>query len=333
MNRVSGIIILYAILWWIGLEYASFPVLPIIVELILGIGIIFAAALVMRNIQRYYHAKHPLNLTNISSISLFAGLGSIFVSVLEWMLIHELTIVANKWDFTLFRFIAYLTILFIVLLLLWIDKQEEEDQKSKETLVSRQKEANEFELKSLENQWQPHFLFNSLNSINALITSKPEKAREMVILLSNFMRYSVRVDKKEMSTLRDELDHINRYIEIEKVRFGDRLNFEITADEDAMKGNLPKLILQPLVENAIKYGLYNTLDKVTIALDIKRSEKELIITSNNPYDPESVEEKKGTGFGLRSIRKKLFILYRRDDLMTTLVENNVFQVQMTIPQL
>lgn len=314
------------------MEYASFPTLGIAAELILGFILIFVSALVMRNIQRYYHAKHPLNLTNISSIVLFAVVSSILVSVLEWMLVREFTIVASKWDFTLFRFIAYLTILFIVLLLLWIDKQEEEDQKSKELLVARQKEANEFELKNLENQWQPHFLFNSLNSINALISSQPEKARQMVILLSNFMRYSVRVDKGELTSLQEEVDHINRYIEIEKVRFGDRLDFKLEIQDDALSTTLPKLILQPLVENAIKYGLYNTLEMVSIKLNANLVEGDLLITVENPFDPEAVEEKRGTGFGLRSIRKKLFILYRRDNLLTTRSEDRTFHIEMTIPQ-
>lgn len=332
MSRISGVILLYGILWWIGMEYASFPVIAIISEMTLGALVIFTSAIVMRNIQRYYHAKHPLNFANISSLILFSAVGSVCVSAVEWMLTAELTIVANKWDFTLFRFIAYLTILFIVLLLLWIDKQEIEDKRSKEMLLQRQQESNEFELKNLENQWQPHFLFNSLNSINALITIKPEKAKEMVHLLSNFMRYSVRVNKGEISSLTDEIEHIKRYAEIEKVRFGDRLEFDIEISEEAQHATLPKLILQPLVENAIKYGLYNTLDKVKIDVQANIEEGHLHFRITNPFDADAVEEKKGTGFGLRSIRKKLFILYRRDDLIHTSMEDGMFTVEMRIPQ-
>ena len=332
MSRISGVILLYGILWWIGMEYASFPVIAIVSEMTLGAFVIFISALVMLNIQRYYHAKHPLNFANISSLILFSAVGSVFVSVVEWMLVRELTIVASKWDFTLFRFIAYLTILFIVLLLLWIDKQEIEDKRSKEMLLQRQQESNEFELKNLENQWQPHFLFNSLNSINALISIKPEKAKEMVHLLSNFMRYSVRVNKGEISSLSDEIDHIKRYAEIEKVRFGDRLEFDIELLEGTENATLPKLILQPLVENAIKYGLYNTLEKVKIEVQASVQESHLYFKITNPFDEDAVEEKKGTGFGLRSIRKKLFILYRRDDLIHTDMDNGIFTVEMRIPQ-
>lgn len=332
MSRISGVILLYGLLWWIGMEYASFPIIAIVSEMTLGAFVIFISALVMRNIQRYYHAKHPLNFANISSLILFSAVGSIFVSVVEWMLIQELTIVASKWDFTLFRFIAYLTILFIVLLLLWIDKQEIEDKRSKEILLQRQQESNEFELKNLENQWQPHFLFNSLNSINALISIKPEKAKEMVHLLSNFMRYSVRVNKGDISSLSDEIDHIKRYAEIEKVRFGDRLEFEIELLDGTENTTLPKLILQPLVENAIKYGLYNTLEKVKIEIEARIEESHLYFKITNPFDEDAVEEKKGTGFGLRSIRKKLFILYRRDDLIQTNMDNGIFTVEMRIPQ-
>ncbi len=332
MSRISGVILLYGILWWIGMEYASFPVIAIVSEMTLGAFVIFISALVMLNIQRYYHAKHPLNFANISSLILFSAVGSVFVSVVEWMLVRELTIVASKWDFTLFRFIAYLTILFIVLLLLWIDKQEIEDKRSKEMLLQRQQESNEFELKNLENQWQPHFLFNSLNSINALISIKPEKAKEMVHLLSNFMRYSVRVNKGEISSLSDEIDHIKRYAEIEKVRFGDRLEFDIELLEGTENATLPKLILQPLVENAIKYGLYNTLEKVKIDVQASVQESHLYFKITNPFDEDAVEEKKGTGFGLRSIRKKLFILYRRDDLIHTDMDNGIFTVEMRIPQ-
>src|SRR5690606_27683378 len=111
------------------------------------------------------------------------------------------------------------------------------------------------ELYNLRQQLQPHFLFNSLNSIIALIGNQPDRAKEMVFQLSDFLRGTLRKDDQQLIPLAEEVDHLKLYLEIEKVRFGHRLEVKIEIPKEAMEKKLPAMIVQPLLENAIKYGL------------------------------------------------------------------------------
>src|SRR6202012_1692760 len=141
------------------------------------------------------------------------------------------------------------------------------DQKENETRkLEAEKLARDAELYNLRQQLQPHFLFNSLNSINALIGFKPEEARKMIHQLSDFLRGTLKKDDQQQITLNEELEHLNLYLEIEKVRFGHRLNTEISCDSDCGTAILPALLLQPIVENAIKFGLYDTTEAVTVSI-------------------------------------------------------------------
>ncbi|HKJ43932.1 MAG TPA: histidine kinase, partial [Sunxiuqinia sp.] len=120
----------------------------------------------------------------------------------------------------------------------------------------------EAELSALKSQINPHFLFNSLNSVASLTISDPEKAQEMVINLSTFMRYSLQHDQDESVSLKDELENIKLYLSIEKVRFGKKLNPEFEIEEGCHDCQIPNMILQPLFENAIKYGVYEATGPV-----------------------------------------------------------------------
>lgn len=224
-------------------------------------------------------------------------------------------------------------LLTIGLLLLWIDKQKSEDDRNRRSLIARQKEFTAYELRSLEKQWQPHFLFNSLNSINALIQIDPQQAQKMIHLLSDYMRNSIRIDQNEITPLASEIEHLKRYADIEKIRFGDRLHVQFNIAENTEQCTIPKLALQPLMENAIKYSLYDNLGAVDILLETEIKDHLLIIRITNPFDPETRNASKGTGFGLQSIRKKLYLLYKRDNLLKTTTENNnTFIAEMHIPQ-
>lgn len=192
--------------------------------------------------------------------------------------------------------------------------------------------AREAELSTLRQQLQPHFLFNSLNSISALAGTRPEEARKMIQQLSDFLRGTIRRDDLQMVTLEEELSHLHLYLEIEKVRFGHRLQTEIKTDDSISGMLLPSLLLQPVVENAIKFGLYDTTGEITIRLAAHAVEKDLIITVENPYDPETSAPKQGTGFGLNSIQRRLYLLFARQDLVTTQQHENIFTTTVKIPQ-
>jgi two-component system, LytTR family, sensor kinase len=213
----------------------------------------------------------------------------------------------------------------------WFYMQEQQEMENRK--VHTEKLAREAELSSLRQQLQPHFLFNSLNSISALIGVKPEEARKMIQQLSDFLRGTIRKDDQQYISLEEELKHLQLYLEIEKVRFGHRLKTEVTQQPETKAMVLPSLLLQPLVENAIKFGLYDTIGAITIRLDTRATDNHLHIRIENPFDPETSQAKPGTGFGLNSIQRRLYLLYGRNDLLTTQSNGNIFITELKIPQL
>ena len=192
--------------------------------------------------------------------------------------------------------------------------------------------AREAELASLRQQLQPHFLFNSLNSISALAGSKPEEARKMIQQLSDFLRGTIRKDDQQLVTLQEELKHLQLYLDIEKVRFGHRLKTEIEKPDETLYLMMPSLLLQPLVENAIKFGLYDTIGEITIRIKSAKQDNQLVIRIENPFDPETSQPRQGTGFGLNSVQRRLYLLYARNDLLTTHQIETVFATEVKIPQ-
>ena len=189
---------------------------------------------------------------------------------------------------------------------------------------------NEAELTALKSQINPHFLFNSLNSISSLTITNPDKAQEMVIKLSDFLRYTLSHDKNEKASLKEEFSNLNRYLDIEKIRFGHRLNFSTNIAEKCNNVMIPNMILQPLIENAIKHGVYNSTEEVLVNLTCKKDESNIIIEITNEYDPDSVK-KKGSGIGLKNIRKRLQIIYKRRDLLQVHAEKLIFRAILKIP--
>ncbi len=189
----------------------------------------------------------------------------------------------------------------------------------------------EAELQALKSQINPHFLFNSLNSISSLTVSNPEKAQEMVINLSTFMRYSLMHNEKEMVPFSRELENIKLYLSIEKVRFGKKLNAEFEIDTHCLEAEIPNMILQPLFENAIKYGVYETTEQVTINTSCVCDGNLLKIKIVNDYDANTIK-RKGEGIGLRNIRQRMQIIYNQPDLIKITDHKTKFEVQLIIPQ-
>ncbi|MFN5169524.1 MAG: sensor histidine kinase [Cyclobacteriaceae bacterium] len=191
--------------------------------------------------------------------------------------------------------------------------------------------VREAELQKLQLQLQPHFLFNSLNSINALILFDTEKARDMIGQLSDFLRATLKRADEQWISLEEEFTYINLYLSIEKVRFGHRLQVEADLDEQLKLWLIPPLILQPLVENAIKFGLYGTTDQVKITMITSRVDDHLMIQISNPFDADA-QSASGTGFGLHGLKRRLYLLYARNDLVQTRTEGNQFIVQLILPE-
>ncbi|MBV2247483.1 MAG: histidine kinase [Lentimicrobium sp.] len=189
---------------------------------------------------------------------------------------------------------------------------------------------HESELNALKSQIKPHFLFNALNSISSLTLTNPAKAQEMVINLSEFMRYSLRFSNQEMSTLSQELNQLKLYLEIEKVRFGQRL--QVIEEIETELGNwpLPSMVLQPLVENAIKHGIYDTIDSTIIRIKAVEQRGKLLISIKNHFDAAMIHHK-GTGTGLSNVTERLRMIYGVNNAVEVLRDANIFEVKLNIP--
>jgi len=199
-------------------------------------------------------------------------------------------------------------------------------------LLAAQTLAKEAELNKLRHQLQPHFLFNSLNSVYALTIVNPSEAGTMITKLAAFLRGTLKRDDEVWVSVADEMEYIQLYLDIEKVRFSHRLSIDAEIAEETLGLCLPGTLLQPIVENAIKFGLYNTSNAITITIKVKLENKALVVCVANPFDPE-MKASKGTGFGLSAIRRRLYLLFADSNLLQTEIQdNNLYITTLKIPQ-
>jgi len=207
---------------------------------------------------------------------------------------------------------------------------EQASREAQERALEARVLARDAELKALRAQVNPHFLFNCLHSISALTTSDASRAREMCILLADFLRTTLRLGGKETVTLEEELALVHGYLAIEKVRFGARVQMEEDVEEEATGVSIPPLLLQPLVENAIRHGIANLPEGGVIRLSAHRSHDAVAIQVENNFDPDSPSSLK-TGLGLDNIRQRLRTRYGDDASISIKTESNNFLVRLRLP--
>jgi LytS/YehU family sensor histidine kinase len=190
--------------------------------------------------------------------------------------------------------------------------------------------ARDAELRSLRSQLDPHFLFNCLNSISALTTADPAAARRMCLLLGEFLRETLALGSESRITLAREIKLVDRFLAVERIRFGDRLDVELAADADAARCLVPPLLLQPLVENAVTHGIAHLLDRGTIRIVASRSPAQLSIVVENPCDPDRPRGT-GAGVGLENVRARLRALYGVDAVVTSSEQGGVWRMELSFP--
>lgn len=283
-------------------------------------------------IQTHFNAKNAFNIPHFGMV-----LGSTIFYQAIFNTFIQFIIGKLAWDHLVFpyegsRAIIVLLIHALIVGFWWIYKKEQTQAKILKQLVDQERALVKAELDNLHQQIQPHFLFNSLNSIGALTELNPSEANRMIHLLSDFLRGSLRKDIQTLVALNDEIDQAKRYLEIEKIRFGQRLNVSFEIDETCIEAKVPPLIIQPVLENAIKFGLYGSTEDVMIQLNFNCQQNCLRIEIINPYDAEWVHERHGKGFGLTSIQRRLSLVYNQHDLLKTTSKDNLFYTQITIPQ-
>jgi two-component system, LytTR family, sensor kinase len=314
------------VLQWFGLELEA-----AIFDSIISNIILLLFCLLVMNTLRYYIPRIDQYLNVVGMCAIFTLL---WLLLTNWLLKLTLDGFENYTEFLhsslVIRFsIAFLVLgIFTMIAIVWFNWQEQ--QKNEEWKADAEKLAKEAELFKLRQQLQPHFLFNSLNSINALIGASPQEARKMVQQLSDFLRGSIRKEDNQTISFAEELEYLKLYLDIEKVRFGYRLKTTIDVPEETMSWKIPSFLLQTLMENAIKFGLYGTTGEVLISLRAFVTENHLQVSIINPFDPD-MQTPKGTGFGLKSVRRRLYLLFGRNDLLDVNATENSFVVTFRIP--
>ena len=235
-------------------------------------------------------------------------------------------------NIVIWRFIigvlVYLIIQVFVYMLLYYDKVLEKTKHETEL----KNLLTEAELKTLKFQINPHFIFNSLNSIAALTSIEPEKAREMTIMLADFLRSTLSTNLRQTVPLREEIRQLNLYAQIEKIRFGDKFTYDENVDVSLLESPVPNMIMQPLLENAIKYGVYEALEAIEIHLIVSKADGFLLLTMENDFEDDCSQRKqKGNGVGLSNIKSRLTLLFGRNDLLKITKENSKFRVILALP--
>lgn len=186
--------------------------------------------------------------------------------------------------------------------------------------------AREAELKALREQIRPHFLFNSLNSISALTSVDKAKAREMCVRLADFLRMSLSVGDRRLISLEDELSIVRNYLGVEQVRFS-RMEVHEDVQLAATAELVPPLILQPLVENAVKHGIAQSLDGGVIRIEARVGENDLMIAITNSFDPDAVRSK-GASVGLSNVRQRLLTIYGGGARLDVRSESGIFRAEI-----
>lgn len=296
-------------------------------------GFLAVSCLIAGVTLRFYQPKQELVwFVLILTVALAAAASFLSKYILHMIFIRYETY-SDFLDVSMaFRFIVLFVFLawYAFANLLWYRLEEQSEMQ--ERLHTTQNLAKEAELNKLRHQLQPHFLFNSLNSVYALTIVNPKEAGLMITKLASFLRGTLKRDDEVWVSVAEEMEYIQLYLDIEKVRFSHRLNLDITIDEDTLELCLPGTLLQPIVENAIKFGLYNTSAAILISVAVKVENNVLTVMVKNPYDPE-MKATGGTGFGLTAIRRRLYLLFADNTLLqTAALEGNIYQTTLKIPQ-
>ncbi|GEP93932.1 sensor histidine kinase [Chitinophaga cymbidii] len=315
---------------WLGIDF----VISAIDSAVHTILLAAAVAIVAQVLAFYRPAREKYTFVAIFT----GGISFLWAGLVIWILqlAYSDNLLYMQWlsDTTPIRFALGWTVITGCGFAVFFVYEMQEQQEALARKEAAEKLAREAELYKLRQQLQPHFLFNSLNSINALVTIRPEEARQMIQKLSDFLRGTLKKEDQLWITLKEELQYLQLYLDIEKVRFRHRLTTNVIQDEDVQPMQIPPMLLQPVVENAIKFGLYDTTEAITIEIKAWQENGVLMVSVSNPFDPALQSQPSlGTGFGLNSISRRLYLLFGRQDLLETKINDHIFTTVIKVPQL
>jgi two-component system LytT family sensor kinase len=302
-------ILVYDLYFYIAFSPSGYD-FKLIIYSILGVCILGIVSIIVIFLIEYFTLKGKDNLpiqiivpilsTSFVPLILLLFVQLMFPTISQDSLFISVSIRGSITYFTLFGIARAFYI--------FTSKKSESIIRKKDLELARMNELHkQAELQSLRAKINPHFLYNALNSIASLATTDARKTEQMALALSDFFKYAINREQKQLNTLSEELNAIRTYLEIEKVRFGDRLSFEIDCPEDLLNIQIPQLLIQPLVENAIKHGLSQITENGLIRILVSQAENQLKIRvyDNGPAFPDGPL----TGFGIQNTQERIALLY------------------------
>lgn len=286
---------------WLGTIAIEILVTIVYTAVVFNIARMIAENKKLKNLSFLKHKLLILVALIISSLVInIVSVYALYGSEKEYLVYLKYSVISNIY------LTAAIGIVYAVTSYLDLQRKRKFDEKELELSHLRELKAKA-ELDALHSKVNPHFLYNALNSIADLSITDGKKARKMTIALADLFRYSINYSQNNFSTVNDEVAMTEVYLQIEKIRFEDQLNYSVKVDEDAGHYLIPRFILQPLVENAVKHGLKVTGKMTEIFLEVKRDNSELIINivDNGPPFPDELIP----GYGVKSVFDKLDLLF------------------------
>jgi len=297
----------------------------------------FLLSLELRYIYRRLWTRSPRVLIVIALLScyLFALVWRVIINSaylqytsdsMEWVMTSPLEFFSNAMHST-YLLLCWTGIYFGI-------KYYESAQQQREATLRAAALAQEAQLKMLRYQLNPHFLFNTLNAISTLILDNENRtANQTVVRLSEFLRYTLDQDPMKKVTLRQEVEAMNLYLTTERLRFGERLRLEFAIEERALEALVPSLLLQPLIENAVKYAVSPSEQGGTIRVEgrARGVMLELAVADDGPGLNTGAAPGAGRGVGLRNIRERLAVLYEDRHRFVTLDNKPGLRIELGLP--
>jgi sensor histidine kinase YesM len=295
----------------------------------------FFLSLTLRYVCRWLWRQSP-------KVIIGGAILACYVLALVWRVIINLAylyIVEPEWQFKTMFEIFGAAISSTYLYLCWAAgyfgiKYYEQFQQQREATIRAATLAQEAQLKMLRYQLNPHFLFNTLNAISTLILdNQNQTANQTVMRLSEFLRYTLDQDPMKKVTLRQEIEALNLYLTTERLRFGDRLKLEYAVEEPAMEALVPSLLLQPIIENAVKYAVSPSERGGTIRVEgrTRGAMLELAVADDGPGLNGAAVPGVGRGVGLRNTRERLAVLYNDHHRFATIDNKPGLRIELGLP--
>ena len=282
--------------------------------------------IVFTHVYRYFILKYGIIKIQLFYQLIFITLSSIFLSAVYFR-------IGSLFNITLFNLEVIINgvVPFVFWSLIYFGFHYLQNYKRTEIQNLRwEASSKDIELNKLKSQLNPHFMFNSMNSIRALIDENPAKAKEAVTQLSNILRNTLLMNKNKEIPLEEELKIVKDYLDLEHIRYEERLKYNFDIDESALKVNVPPLIVQAQVENAIKHGISKLPKGGSVNVMAKIRDKELFMEINNTGQINN--EKSETGFGLVNSQQRLDLLYgNKANIKISNENNNEVSVKIKIP--